>query len=240
LNKCNTETGSRAILCGVCGVEKVSQEEADELEGHGDHAVPDKGKDRANREAFYVDVVGPTEARCKNRCFPVRGCCICGCLFVRLHTVSITYSESTLGQLTGGCSSIFSPLSGFALRFANTPSDPDPPPYTLVEVGVKTGRIVGRLTIGGGTGVPFIVGSVVICSVDDEAGVPRISRCLSSPSFSSSLSDPSASNVSARFWSTGEASCKRCLEVGEEALDRKEGGGEDGVGLIGESSLLDT
>jgi hypothetical protein len=149
--------------------------------------------------------------------------------------------RDSIEWLTGGCSSVFSPVSGFALKFANTPSDPDPPPYTLVVVGVKAGRIVGRLTTGGGDGVPSVVGSVATCSEDDEASVPRINLCLSSPSFSSSLSDPSASNVSARFWSTGEASCKRCLEVGDEARDRNEGGGEDGVGLIGVScSLFDT
>ena len=129
-----------------------------------------------------------------------------------------------------------------ALRFAKTPSDPDPPPYTLVVVGVKTGKCVGRLTTGGAAGVLSVVvgvGGVVDCSVDDGVGAPRISLCLSSPSFSSSLSDPSASNVSARFWSTGEASASRCLEVGDEARDRNEGGGEEGViGVSG--SLFDT
>ena len=71
-----------------------------------------------------------------------------------------------------------------------------------------------------------VVLGISIASVEDVVGVPRISLCLSSPSFSSSLSDPSASKVSARFWSTVESWCR---EVGEEARDRKDGGGELGI-----------
>jgi hypothetical protein len=80
-----------------------------------------------------------------------------------------------------------------------------------------------------------VVVSVLTCSVDvEEGGVPRINLCLSSPSFSSSLSEPSAPKVSARFWSTGISWCR---EVGDEARDRKDGGGELGVwGVIGDSS----
>jgi hypothetical protein len=74
--------------------------------------------------------------------------------------------------------------------------------------------------------------SLFICSTeDDEVGVPLINRCLSSPSLSSSLSNPSASNVSAKVRSTTES----CLEPGEEARDRKEGGGDVGVVTIPES-----
>lgn len=143
-----------------------------------------------------------------------------------------------LEQLTGGCSSTFSPVSGFALKFANTPSDPDPPPYTLpvVLTGSKTGKCVGVLcTIGRGVSfVVVVIGSLSTFSVDELAGVPRINLCLSSPSFSSSLSDPSASKVSARFWSS-----TLCRDVGEEARERKDGGGEAGmVGLVGVSASL--
>lgn len=144
--------------------------------------------------------------------------------------------------LTGGCSSNFSPASGFALKFANTPSDPDPPPYTRVA-GVKAGMYVAaRRSTSGATGVLRGTSEgVAICSADADEGLPLISRCLSSPSLSSSLSDPSASNVSARFWSTGDSASNGRREVTEEARDRKEGGGEEGVALIGVSiSWFDT
>jgi hypothetical protein len=32
------------VLCGMCGVEEVGEEEANKLEGHGDQTVPDKGE----------------------------------------------------------------------------------------------------------------------------------------------------------------------------------------------------
>jgi hypothetical protein len=149
-------------------------------------------------------------------------------------------------QLTGGCSSFSPPVSGLALKFANTPSDPDPPPYTLpvVRVGAKTGNIVALRSIVGGRVSAVDVDSVVVCSAAGAVGWPRINRCLSSPSLSSSLSDPSASKVSARFWSTGVGcdSLARCREVGEEARDLKDGGGELGTkGLSGvSSSFADT
>jgi hypothetical protein len=128
-----------------------------------------------------------------------------------------------------------------ALKFANTPSEPDPPPYTLpgVRVGAKTGKIVGLRSITGGRVSAADVDSVVVCSAAGAVGCPRINCCLSSPSFSSSLSDPSASKVSARFWSTAAEwdSLARCREVGEEARDRKDGGGEFGTkGVLGVSS----
>ena len=148
-------------------------------------------------------------------------------------------------ELTGGCSSFSLPASGLALRFANTPSDPDPPPYTLpvVGVGAKTGKIVALRSMTGGRVSAADVDTRVVCPAG-AVGCPRINRCLSSPSFSSSLSDPSASKVSARFWSTavGWDSLARCREVGEEARDRKDGGGE--VGTMGlwrvSSSFADT
>lgn len=136
-----------------------------------------------------------------------------------------------LSRLTGGCSSIFSPASGFAARFANTPSEPDPPPYILVLLGAKTGNTVGRLSSdGGGASAAASDGDR---SADGDACAPLINLCLSSPSFSSSLSAPSASKVSARVRSTG----RLCRDVIEEARDRKEGGGELGVcSVIGECS----
>ena len=63
------------------------------------------------------------------------------------------------------------------------------------------------------------------CSVDGDGACPRINLCLSSPSFSSSLSTPSASNVSARVGSTG----RLFRDVIDDVRDRKEGGGELGI-----------
>jgi hypothetical protein len=42
MDKSDTKTGSRSILGCVCSVEKIGEEETDELEGHRDHAVPDE------------------------------------------------------------------------------------------------------------------------------------------------------------------------------------------------------
>ena len=81
-------------------------------------------------------------------------------------------------------------------------------------------------------------------SHSDWAVFARINRCLSSPSLfpSSSESDPS-SNVSAKVRSASEAigsEERRCLDEGDEARDRNEGGGDDGVGsgreVLGEYS----
>jgi hypothetical protein len=44
LNKGKAETRSTAVLCGVGGVQKISQQETDELERHGNHGVPHKGE----------------------------------------------------------------------------------------------------------------------------------------------------------------------------------------------------
>ena len=64
-------------------------------------------------------------------------------------------------------------------------------------------------------------------------GLPRISRWRSSPP-SLSLSEPvPSSNVSANVRSAsecmGSSEARRCRDVGEEARDRKEGGGELGT-----------
>ena len=78
--------------------------------------------------------------------------------------------------------------------------------------------------------------------------MPRISRCLSSPPpFSLSESDPS-SKVSCSVLSAssaiGSSDESKCRDAMEEALDLKEGGGEEGmvcrswglIGVIGVSS----
>lgn len=218
------------------GVQEVGEEKADELEGHAYHSVPDEAEDGADGEAVDIDVVGPAEAGGEDCGFPVRrGGVGCG-LFVGLREV-VSGDWGRGGRdwgRTGGCSSTFSPLSGFALRFANTPSDPEPPPYTLPVPGggVSAGNCVTRLWPEGGR--PSLVIVVVVTpapiSSNDATvvGVPLINRCLSSPSFSSSLSAPSASNVSANVWSTTVS----CLEEGEEVRDRKDGGGEVGIEVV--------
>ena len=41
----DAKASSGAVLRGVCGVQEVGEEEADELEGHADHAVPDEAEE---------------------------------------------------------------------------------------------------------------------------------------------------------------------------------------------------
>lgn len=48
------------------------------------------------------------------------------CSYVYISLVRV--DNTMICTHTGGCSSCFSPLSGLALRFAKTPSDPEPPP----------------------------------------------------------------------------------------------------------------
>ena len=65
--------------------------------------------------------------------------------------------------------------------------------------------------------------------------MPRINRCRSSPLLSSSVSEPApSSNVSANVLSAsevrGSSEESRCREVGEEARDRNDGGGDKGIG----------
>lgn len=45
LHEGDSEAGARAVLCCVAGMEEVGEEEADELEGHGDEGVPDEGEE---------------------------------------------------------------------------------------------------------------------------------------------------------------------------------------------------
>ena len=64
--------------------------------------------------------------------------------------------------------------------------------------------------------------------------VARINRWRSSPPALSSLSESKpSSNVSASVRSASDLSGseeRRCRDVGEEARERKEGGGEEGIG----------
>lgn len=63
-------------------------------------------------------------ARCEDSGFPVRGSSVCSGRFVGLLLVSNLdgYTENGKIVFTGGSSSSFSPRSGFAFRFAKTPS----------------------------------------------------------------------------------------------------------------------
>ena len=122
---------------------------------------------------------------------------------------------------TGGFSSASSPLVGFALRFAQTP--PFPPPYTRPLTGacvLKEGSSVTLLCRPGGGGAS-----------SSGSGFPRIKRWRSSRPSSSSSSSESESNVSARVrssWCVGGSSESRRRDVGEEAREWKDGGGEAG------------
>lgn len=142
---------------------------------------------------------------------------------------------------TGGCSSVFSPLSGFADRLAKTPSlvGRGPVAPALAIDGVKTGSSVTLLSIPIGRASSIELPSAVLVG----SGFPRINLCLSSPSFSASESSPS-SNVSASVCSASVlrgSVASRCRDEGDDVLDRKDGGGEEGagtfeVGVMGVSS----
>lgn len=58
LDEGDAEAGFRAVLCGVGGMQQVGEQEADELEGGADHAVPDEGEEAADGQPVNVDVVG--------------------------------------------------------------------------------------------------------------------------------------------------------------------------------------
>jgi hypothetical protein len=106
-------------------------------------------------------------------------------------------------------------------------------------VGVKTGSSVTRRGMGD-LGLDVLVVVVVdlssrCCSAlraVGAAGSARMSRCLSSRSSSESEASPS-SKVSASVWSSsllrGSWWERRRPKVGDEASDRKDGGGEEGV-----------
>lgn len=125
--------------------------------------------------------------------------------------------------LTGGFSSDCSPRSGLADRFANTPSvglDAD----EGIGMGRKAGNSVTRLST--------VAWDVVGVGSDwlnlEVGGSALINRCRSSPSFSASEASPS-SKASSKSLSVlfSKGSCpNRRRDVGDEALERKEGGGE--------------
>ena len=77
LDESEAEAGARAVFGGVGGVEEVGEEEADELEGHADHAVPHEGEDGADGEAIDVDFVRG-HAGGEDGGFPVGGCGVGG------------------------------------------------------------------------------------------------------------------------------------------------------------------
>ena len=137
--------------------------------------------------------------------------------------------------LTGGWSSVFSPRSGFAFRFANTPSFEEANRVPPLGVRVTTEGITGA---GAGSWVTVLWTTGLSPWFETEVGgeaLPRISRWRSSPSLSSSVSEHApSSNVSANVLSAsevrGSSEESRCLEVGDEARDRKDGGGDEGIG----------
>ena len=71
------------MLCGVGGVQEVGEQEADELEGCADHAIPDKGEEAADGQAVDVDVVGGGAGR-EDSGFPVGRRCVGRGLLVSL------------------------------------------------------------------------------------------------------------------------------------------------------------
>ncbi len=83
LHEGDAETGARAVLGGVSGVQEVGEEEANELEGHADHTVPDEGKEGADGQAFVVDFVSG-HAGGEDGGLPVGRGCVGGGLFVGL------------------------------------------------------------------------------------------------------------------------------------------------------------
>lgn len=81
------QAGEGAVLGGVRGVQEVGEQEANDLEGHGDHSVPDEGEDGADGQAVDVDFVRAAEAGREDGGFPVGWCRICCGLFIGLdHT----------------------------------------------------------------------------------------------------------------------------------------------------------
>lgn len=53
-------------------MEEVGEQEADELEGRRDHAVPDEAENGADREAIDVDLIWAAETGGKYGGFPIR------------------------------------------------------------------------------------------------------------------------------------------------------------------------
>jgi hypothetical protein len=87
LYKCDTETSAGSILCSVGSVEQIGEEETDELEGHGDHSVPEETEEGADGKTFDEDFIAES-AGSEDGGFPVGWCGVCGGLFVGLVVVS--------------------------------------------------------------------------------------------------------------------------------------------------------
>lgn len=87
LHERDTETSAGSVLCGVGRVEEVGEEESDELEGHGDHGVPEEAEEGADGEAFDKDFIAKS-AGSEDGGFPVGWCRVCGSLFICLVHVS--------------------------------------------------------------------------------------------------------------------------------------------------------
>ena len=148
---------------------------------------------------------------------------------VGIHGDMYVYEVRTENKHTGGFSSSSSPLVGFALKFANTPSFCPPPyirPAAPAVTVLNSGNCVTLLCLPGLAGLNELSST---CGV--SSGVPRISRWRSSVSSSSdSASNVSASVPSASLASGSSASSRRDVAAGEEARLWKEGGGEAGMG----------
>lgn len=124
------------------------------------------------------------------------------------------------GRQTGGCSSfsaVPSVRSGRADIFANTPSDPNPPPITRGREPDEAVSDVAGTEVGA-VGAESRAESLV----DLMVGVESCRTNLALSSVSSSLAS-SSSNASARSLLT------RPFRVGDEAREWKDGGGELGT-----------
>jgi hypothetical protein len=84
LDECDTEASAGSVLGGVSGVQKIGEEEADKLEGHGYHGVPYEAEERADGEALDKDFVAEGTGS-EDGGFPVRRCCVGSSLFVCLY-----------------------------------------------------------------------------------------------------------------------------------------------------------
>ena len=85
LNERDAEACEGAVLGCVRRVQEVSEEEADDREDHGDHAVPHEAEEGADGHAVDEDVVGTAEAGCEDGRFPVWWGLVGRCLFVGLE-----------------------------------------------------------------------------------------------------------------------------------------------------------
>lgn len=88
LDQSDAQTGTRAVLRCVRRVEEIGEQETDELEGHGNHAVPDEAEYGADWHAIDIDLVRATKARGENGRLPVWGCGICCRLLICLKEIS--------------------------------------------------------------------------------------------------------------------------------------------------------